>query len=713
VIGAAFIVLIITTWYAYYQFELNEQNRYLEIIRNNQELNERQNKESLEILTIVSTSENKINITLRNNGPNLSHLIYIGIINDSDDSVQYYSISEYIEPEETLTNVGNDSITIQEDEILIQVITKLGNVFSYNYPEDESDGSTTGGSSVTIKGNDRAYNPIQSVLIGHTEQSGGSVDDLQRNDASYYSFTSYARRMEYTDFVDNTSDVDGFPDVGSHSDFNLEKTRDSNYDLLSEEGVSDFGKIYYIKPSAAQDINNKWDNEANAWDVNNASSAVNSRGRATDNIYWLTWNNSGQGEILSIDLLIRLDFSITSQGGSSDSVTISWWVNGVQGLGTYTIDSSNDGTDILVSFLNVTEPNDGVWSWSDISNLEIRQIGTQGGPPDTLTYATDEVWGRVYTINYMLDLEAQWSNVNYNLTYEYLCIYAGNMGSENLQVDVWHNSSWNTVFSDLFTGWNNVSVSAYLDSSVFTIRFKGSVDSYDISQDNWEIDAALLYVYNDTDIQVLEVEFTGSSNIEDWDNLIWQIDSNFNVSSVTVSAQMYNYNTSLYPTFGDGFISYVSNVIPDTDEWVNQSIENNLSYYRNSTGHWLIKIKGEKVSIFPFEMNLDWLEFRPSYEWNGSVISFDTWQEYKVRGINRDSIPIRYAYTTIYTNGSSITMKNAKTGELLSNPDWVYLDENGEYLLKIKSNSISQETFIIQVVIGSLTEEISVNQNLP
>jgi hypothetical protein len=97
--------------------------------------------------------------------------------------------------------------------------------------------------------------------------------------------------------------------------------------------------------------------------------------------------------------------------------------------------------------------------------------------------------------NYKLDLEAHWTNVNYNGTIEELRIYANSTATENLRVDVWHGGSWNNVITALTNGWNNVSVSAYLDSSTFTIRFKGSNEISDATQDSWRIDAAMLYIW--------------------------------------------------------------------------------------------------------------------------------------------------------------------------------------------------------------------------
>jgi len=68
---------------------------------------------------------------------------------------------------------------------------------------------------------------------------------------------------------------------------------------------------------------------------------------------------------------------------------------------------------------------------------------------------------------------------------------------EDLQVDVWNDTAWQNLFTNLTNGWNNVSVSSYLISSTFTIRFKGGNETVDITQDSWYIDATLLHVWTE------------------------------------------------------------------------------------------------------------------------------------------------------------------------------------------------------------------------
>lgn len=101
----------------------------------------------------------------------------------------------------------------------------------------------------------------------------------------------------------------------------------------------------------------------------------------------------------------------------------------------------------------------------------------------------------VKQVNNELDLEVQWTNVDYNQPNEELCIYGGTMGAEDMSVDVWDGASWQNLFSDLTSGWNNVTVSSHLISLTFTIRFKGVIETSDAIQDSWNIDVTLLRVW--------------------------------------------------------------------------------------------------------------------------------------------------------------------------------------------------------------------------
>ncbi len=102
---------------------------------------------------------------------------------------------------------------------------------------------------------------------------------------------------------------------------------------------------------------------------------------------------------------------------------------------------------------------------------------------------------------YGLDLEEQWTDVNmtYLDPHPALCIKIGSLGSVNLAVDVWNinTHSWQVLINALVVGWNNFSVSPYLTSPEFTIRFRAASS---FVQNAWEIDSVLLRPGSDQEL---------------------------------------------------------------------------------------------------------------------------------------------------------------------------------------------------------------------
>jgi hypothetical protein len=193
------------------------------------------------------------------------------------------------------------------------------------------------------------------------------------------------------------------------------------------------------------------------------------------------------------------------------------------------------------------------------------------------------------------------------------------MSAENLRVDVWNGSTWLNLFTDLVSGWNNVSVSSYLTSQTFTIRFKGGTETNDVSQESWNIDVALLHCwYNE---YATEVEFVGSGDASNWSQLNWTVNSAWTSGSVNVTLQLYNYALGNYPTSGSGYITYTSNSTSNTDENKIQAINFNPTDFRNATGYWKIKAKGIKAVDVPFNFEADLIELKTDGE-GGTIFTF-------------------------------------------------------------------------------------------
>jgi len=261
----------------------------------------------------------------------------------------------------------------------------------------------------------------------------------------------------------------------------------------------------------------------------------------------------------------------------------------------------------LASATHSGDTSPGRWGWAPaqvrgwVDDLLIRRYVE---PEPTVSVGAQE------SQNYELDLEVQWTNVDFSEANEVLCIYGGAMGSEDIRVDVWYSNAWSNVFIDLSAGWNNVSVGQYLTSSTLTIRFKGGVETSDTVQDTWQVDVSLLHVW--TREYTAEVEFQGGSNLYDWTRLNWTAVTSWTVDSVQVTLQLYNYTGQFYPGSGDGYISYTSGTA-NADQTGNQIVTSNPEDFRNATGGWKMKLKGVKLTDTQFDLKVDLVETASTY----------------------------------------------------------------------------------------------------
>jgi hypothetical protein len=107
--------------------------------------------------------------------------------------------------------------------------------------------------------------------------------------------------------------------------------------------------------------------------------------------------------------------------------------------------------------------------------------------------------------------------------------------------------------------------------------------------------------------QTVEVEFSGTGNTQNWTQLEWTTDLSFTTPDVTTTLQLYNYNASQYPISGDG---YITDTIGQTDTTKSQTITATPTNFRDASGNWKIKITGTKATATPFELRMDWVEFK-------------------------------------------------------------------------------------------------------
>ena len=103
-----------------------------------------------------------------------------------------------------------------------------------------------------------------------------------------------------------------------------------------------------------------------------------------------------------------------------------------------------------------------------------------------------------------------------------------------------------------------------------------------------------------------EVEFTGSSNTQDWNLLTWTVDS-CTVAGVNVTLQLFNYQTGQYPTNEDG---YLTDIVGTTDVRKEQNITVTPVDFRDAIGGWKLKFKAVKSTSSKFDVNIDLARYR-------------------------------------------------------------------------------------------------------
>ncbi len=205
-------------------------------------------------------------------------------------------------------------------------------------------------------------------------------------------------------------------------------------------------------------------------------------GNSTTPFPWndLAWTIDGSSSITGVNSYFQL---FNSTGGQ-------YSVNG-DGYMNATL-ASGDTTKLQVILANPANylNNSGYWKVMVTSNAS----SSYDLNLDFVQYSPD-------VTNYALNLQEQFTNVNATNSRQDLCIKTGAMGVEPLIVQLLYSGSWQNLMTLTANSFNNVSLASYINSSNLTIRFVGSNDVADPTQDSWKIDS--VYLQDEPDINYL------------------------------------------------------------------------------------------------------------------------------------------------------------------------------------------------------------------
>lgn len=391
--------------------------------------------------------------------------------------------------------------------------------------------------------------PTTTVTSPPVELQAGTAG----NSTIYANGTSALVSVEPSDVEDyvdnNTSDVDSSADKGTHSNFTAQQYGpDSINDTLTEENTGGSGTLWlYV---------NADDETRTDWTRSGTNPYLDAIDYST-NYVWVSGNNLFVGDFNFTDsgkstgTIDGVTVQVYAQQSNSKDLEVFVWDGSVwTSLGVQTLTTSFRWENYTATTVLDT------WTKIDGAKIYLKSRSAVG------TYEVDAARLKVDftdSENYELDLEVQWTSVDFDETNEELGIYGGTMGAENIRVDVWNGSGWENLFTDLNSGWNNVSVTSYLTASNFTIRFKGGTETNDTTQDTWNIDATLLHVWTgagsgDFNYVLNMTEKDGSnwkvrltaydqSNIARLDNLTIYIYDGSNSTQIVILSGAYNQQT--------------------------------------------------------------------------------------------------------------------------------------------------------------------------
>jgi len=212
----------------------------------------------------------------------------------------------------------------------------------------------------------------------------------------------------------------------------------------------------------------------------------------------------------------------------------------------------------------------------------------------------------------------------------------------------------------------------------------------------------------------LELEFTGSSNMYNWTQLVWAVDNAWSVGTISVTLQLYNYTLGAYPTSGNGYIAYTSNTTPNTDETKNQTVTTNPTHFRDALGNWKIKIKGVKSTTSQFDLKVDLAMYKATSSVSDIAVlsvtpadieAYPTWinpLNITVIVVNQGAISETFNVSAYYNNTliSTQTVTNLAAGT------------NSSLVLQWNLTGVSVGIYIIKAEASVIAGEADISDNI-
>jgi len=494
------------------------------------------------------------------------------------------------------------------------------------------------GTSTTSSG----YYPSGYTLLGSTSVVDGSESNLTANDASYLILRSYNSANITTEHYPSGYTLVGSTVLVDGSSGNL-TANDQSYLVLRSYATGSSSVEYAHVETRNLGSNTYYELKVESADTSgtNLTASATTAGRtlldkfvyplsgvssiASGNwtlYYRACTTNSSIVAHMDVDVLVRqandtVRQTIATDVANSANVSTAWaTLSGNYSFPGYTVVNQTDYLEVDF-YADITTPQPGagnnvVLRIDDNGLSQSNQTRMDSTVPTTFT-AEAEFEGSSNTYDWtqlVWNLDSAWTVGSVNVTIQ---VYNYTLGDYPSSGDGYLNYISSSTANTDET--KNEIISASPEdfrnaSGNWKIKIKGvksTTSRFDLKADWFEYKPTYYNEYS------VEVEFSGSSNLYDWTELVWNLDSAWTLDSVTVTIQVYNYTLGDYPIGGNGYASYVSSSTANTDETKNQTIAVNPEDFRDSGGNWKVKIKGVKSTTSQHDLKVDWIEYKPTY----------------------------------------------------------------------------------------------------
>jgi len=341
---------------------------------------------------------------------------------------------------------------------------------------------------------------FETLYAGSCESHEGN----ENIDCVVISDAYIGEEITYFPYVQQISNVDSSSDIGTHSSFAAQQAApDSTNDTLTEGNSGG-------SSSNTTMLNDGFETTGAGWEDNWDGNGATTWDQCTSATYGAPWGPHAGTYMAAADATDDGELETDNMDMSTaTAIYISFWYmdDDVDAADNWYLNFWDGAAyDLILDMNLVTEDTWTYYSYKTTdsqyfdSTFRIQIIATS---PDSgeVAFVDDVVIIREVTaVNYMLDIEEQFTSVDYDEDNEELCILMGPYtNAEQIYVQDWDGDSWNNITglnSLTANSWNNASVT--LTSATYTIRFLDGSPTGDTTQSTWQKDCVLLHVWEST-----------------------------------------------------------------------------------------------------------------------------------------------------------------------------------------------------------------------